>query len=181
MNFLLKQIQKPSKDPNDHQALEEAQYAVAHKSWVGHKGHQSTNHSNPSQIDWGNTCAPSFPKRFVLPLAQCEQQVNIGFSPKATMKQHGHPPSNQRWNVQATERNGWSQSELTAPMFESLPYPKHQWKLQLSRFPKWKLRSVSPSKFWILHFTNPNSSNNNYFLYCPMALSVWSEIFQWLI
>ena len=106
---------------------------------------------NPSQIDWGNTCAPSFPKRFVLPLAQCEQQVNIGFSPKATMKQHGHPPSNQRWNVQATERNGWSQSELTAPMFESLPYPKHQWKLQLSRFPKWKLRKVLPNKFWILH------------------------------
>lgn len=37
MNFLLKQIQKPSKDPNDHQALEEVPYGVAHKSWVGHK------------------------------------------------------------------------------------------------------------------------------------------------
>ena len=41
-------------------------------------------------------CPPSFPKKFVLPLAQCKQQVNIGFLPKATIKQRGHPPSNQR-------------------------------------------------------------------------------------
>lgn len=166
MNFLLKQIQKPSKDPNDHQALEEAQYAVAHKSWVGHKRHQSSNHSNPCvhQVFSKSLCClwHSVSNKSTLDFYQRLQWNNVAIL-----------PPNQRWNVQATERNGWSQSELTAPMFESLPYPKHQWKLQLKVSKKWDLRKVSPKKFWILHFTNQNSSNIFVLPYGPISL-IWN-------